>query len=140
MATTTVHASAAARNAAFSGTSTNTLLGATAVLRIYDGVVPANADTALSGNNLLATLTLAATPVASVATGTATLGAIGSAAAALTGTASFWRIYDSAGSPACQFQGEVTATGGGGSMLLATVSIVAAATISCSAATISLIA
>jgi len=121
----------------WAGVSANTLLGATASLRLYSGTAPADADTALSGNTLLATLALAATPVSSTTSGVATLGAIASAAAAATGTASFWRILASDGTT-CHYQGDVTATGGSGSLLIATVSIVAAATISCSAGTITL--
>jgi len=136
MASTTVHGAATARTAAFNGTSVNTLLGATASLRIYSGSVPADADASLGAAVLLATLPLAATPVSGVASGVATLGTITSAAAAAAGTASFWRILDS--SAVSQYQGEATATGGGGSLLLATVSIVAAATISCSAGSITL--
>jgi hypothetical protein len=134
----TMHASAALRNAMWNGTSANTTLGATAKLRIYQGSVPANADTALGAQTLLAELALAATPIASVSSGTATLGAISNAAASATDTATFFRIVDSAGTPACQLQGSVSATGGGGDLQLATTSIVSGATVSISSATISL--
>ncbi len=138
MPSTTVHASAVARGDMWAGVSANTLLGATASLRIYDGTAPATADTALSGNNLLVTLPLAATPIASTTSGVATLGAIVSAAAALTGTASVWRILASDGTT-CHYQGDVTSIATGtGSLLIATTSIVASATISCSAGSISL--
>jgi hypothetical protein len=135
---TAMHASAVLRTDMFSGTSLNTVLGATAHLAIYSGTAPVNADTALSGNTLLASLALAATPVASVTSGVATLGTIASATAGNTGTATFWRILDSAGTPACQVQGDVSATGGGGDLTLPTTSIVSGETISVSSGTIGL--
>lgn len=45
----------------------NTRLGAGALLRFYSGTKPANADTALSGNTLLAELALSASPFAAAA-------------------------------------------------------------------------
>jgi hypothetical protein len=78
------------------GTSTYAeSLGASPVIRFYSGTVPTNANTALSGNITLATLTAAATPIASTSdTGTAgraTWAAIANATAAATGTVSFFR-------------------------------------------------
>ena len=52
-----------------------------------------------------------------------------------TGTAAFFRIYKSDGTTGV-LQGSVTATGGGGDLTLATVSIVASATVSLTSNTI----
>ncbi|AZS06591.1 hypothetical protein SEA_JACOREN57_24 [Mycobacterium phage JacoRen57] len=74
-------------------------LGTSPKMKIYSGTPPANAGAALSGNTLLATLTCAATPIASSAnTGSAiraTWAAIASAVAAATGTATFFRTTTS---------------------------------------------
>lgn len=67
-------------------------VGATGTIRIYDGVAPASANAALSGNNLLATLNCSATFAAAAASGVLTANAISSATAALTGTATFFRL------------------------------------------------
>ncbi len=132
---TTVHVSAVARGDMFSGTSAATVLGATGTLRLYSGSTPADADASLGAAVLLATLTLAASPVTSTTRGVLTLAAIGSVAAVATGTASFWRIHDSSG--VSVYQGDVTSIATGtGSLLIATTSIVASATISCSAGSI----
>lgn len=73
-----------------------TALGASPLLRIYDGTPPANAGTALSGNTLLATLPMSATPFPAASGGTLTANAITSDASAdATGTASFFRLLTS---------------------------------------------
>jgi hypothetical protein len=136
MASTTVHVVAAERGNMFSGTSLNTKIGATGTLVLYSGTAPTDADTALSGNTVLATLSLASTPVTSTTSGTATFGTITSATAAATGTCSFWRVLDS--SSGCVLQGDASASGGGGSLILGTTSIVSGATISVSSATVSI--
>jgi hypothetical protein len=75
-------------------------LGASPVLKIYSGAVPANAA-ATNAGTLLATLACAATPISGYTdTGTAgraTFGAITSATAVATGTASFWRRQTAGG-------------------------------------------
>jgi hypothetical protein len=96
-----------------------TTVGNAALLKIYDGTPPANPAAALSGNTELASLTCA-TPFASAASGgVLTVGSITTAAALATGTASFFRIYDS-GNTTCSVQGSVTATGGGGDLTINT--------------------
>lgn len=68
-------------------------------LRIYSGTKPANADAALSGNTLLAELTMNATAFPAASGGVLTANAItGDTSADASGTASFWRIYESDGS------------------------------------------
>ena len=110
--------SVAARKAFGNGTSLNTLLGATASLRIYSGTAPTNADDALSGNTLLAQLAMNATPFGSPSgtnPGDAVVFTANSitsdSSADATGTASFFRILDSAGTPAPQIQGTVGTSG-----------------------------
>jgi hypothetical protein len=65
-------------------------------LRIYDGSVPADADTALSGNTLLAQLTMTDPSAGAASGGDWTASTItADSSADNTGTASFFRILDS---------------------------------------------
>ena len=65
-------------------------------LRIYDGSAPADADTALSGNTLLAQLTMSDPSAGAASGGDWTASSITSDSSAdATGTASFFRILDS---------------------------------------------
>lgn len=71
--------------------------GTAAVINIYSGTVPANADAALSGNTLLAQLVCSATAFLNITdTGTAaraTFAAISpDTSADASGTATFWRV------------------------------------------------
>jgi hypothetical protein len=67
-------------------------------LRIYSGTQPATADTALSGNTLLAELRFAATSAAAASAGVLTFSAITSDTSAdATGTAAFYRALKSDG-------------------------------------------
>lgn len=70
-----------------------------ATLVIYDGAVPTDADTALSGNNVLATLTFTDPAFGNAGDNTpgalATASAITSDTSANAGTASVFRIFDS---------------------------------------------
>lgn len=96
-------------------------------LRIYSGTVPTDADTALGAQVLLAELNMNATAFGSAADlnpgARATANAItDDTAANATGTASFFRVVNAAGT--CIMQGSVSATGGGGDLQLNTVSIV----------------
>jgi hypothetical protein len=54
----------------------NTAVGASGRLRVYSGTKPATADTALSGNTLLADLALSATAFAAAAGGSVSLNAV----------------------------------------------------------------
>ncbi len=103
-------------------------------LRIYSGTRPTNADTALSGNTLLAELTMNATSAGSAASGVWTANAITSDSSAdATGTASFARLVQSDGTTAFV---DLSVGTSGTEVILNTVSIVATAVISCSAMTI----
>ena len=102
-------------------------------LRIYSGTAPANADTALSGNTLLAQLTMSDPAFGSAADATPDALATASSitddtSADASGTASFFRVLDSNSNVI--FQGDVTATGGGGDLELGTTSINAGETVS----------
>jgi hypothetical protein len=80
-------------------------------LRIYSGTAPANADGALSGNTLLAELTLNATAFAAAVNGVATANAItGDTSADATGTPTFFRLFQSNGTSVV-FQGTAGASG-----------------------------
>lgn len=109
-------------------------LGANAVLRIYSGTVPVNADAAVTGT-LLAELTLAATPFASYSdtgsAGRATLGAVASDTSAnATGTATTWRLDTSGGTT--KVQGECGLSGSLKELILQTTAFTAGSTVSVS--------
>jgi hypothetical protein len=89
-------------NAARSGAADNTTARLnTGYLRIFSGTRPANPDTALSGNTLLAELRFAATAFGAASNGVAMANAITPASSAdATGTASFFRALASNGSTA----------------------------------------
>lgn len=94
-------------------------------LSIYDGTMPANCGTALSGNTLLATGTLPTDFMADASAGAkakAGTWTIAGQSGAGTGTnATFFRILDAAGT--CHIQGSITSTGGGGVMEMDNTSI-----------------
>lgn len=104
----------------------------TGKLRIYDGVPPTRCDDALASNNLLAELTMNATAFASAANGVLTANAITGANAALSGTASFFRIFNSAATTA-YIQG--TAGTAAADLILNSVGISAGAAVGVSALT-----
>lgn len=113
-----------------------------ALLRIYSGTVPTDADTALGAQVLLAELVMsdpafgAAADIAPGARATASAIADDSSANA-TGTAAFFRVYQSDGTT-CEMQGSVTATGGGGQLEINTVSIVSGALVQVTAFTVTM--
>jgi hypothetical protein len=76
-----------------------TFAGSSALIRIYDGTRPASPATAVSTQNLLATLTCNATFAAAASNGVLTLNAITQDSSAdATGTASWFRMVKSDGS------------------------------------------
>lgn len=96
-----------------------TTVGTTPILRIYDltSSAPANCAAAISGGTL-ATMNLPSDWMAAASGGSKVLsGTWTDGTADASGTADFFRIYDSAGAT-CHLQGTVTATGGGGDMTL----------------------
>lgn len=109
-------------------------IGNSGQLRIYSGTPPADVGTALSGNTLLAQLTGNATIAPSASGGVLTFNAITQDSSAdATGTATFFRWYDSGGSTA-RVQGTVSTSGA--DMNLNTTSIVSGGAVSVSSATI----
>jgi hypothetical protein len=113
--------------AAFRTTRANTIAtraGNGALLRIYSGTRPADADTAPAGT-LLAELTCGTPFAPAASSGVLTANAITQDSSANnTGTATWFRLVDSAGTTTVT-DGDVTATGGGGDLQLVTTSIVA---------------
>lgn len=115
-------------------------LGASPKIRIYSGTPPANADAALSSNTQLAELVCASTPISGYTdTGTAaraTFGAIASDTSAdATGTATFFRILDNAGTTV---KGQGTVGTSASDLILNTTSITSGSTVSITSATIDL--
>ena len=89
----------------------NTQIGASARLRIYSGTRPANANTAITTQTMLVELTCNATAFAAAASGgVLTANAISNGTAAATGTASFFRLWQSNGTTAIM-DGDVAASG-----------------------------
>lgn len=112
--------------------------GTAAVINIYDGSVPADADTALGAQNLLAQLVMSATAFGAAADDTpgaiATAAAIADDASAdATGTATFFRVLtQDAGTVLCQ--GTVGTSNA--DMILNTTSITSGSTVSITGFTI----
>jgi hypothetical protein len=105
----------------------------TGYIRIYDGSQPANADTAVGAQNLLAELRFAADAFGAASAGVITANAITSDASANnTGTATWARILASNGSTVW-FDGSVGTSDA--NVILNTTSIVTGAVVSCSALT-----
>lgn len=99
-----------------------TYAGTSALVKIYDGTAPADANTALSGNTLLATLTCSSTLAPAASGGVLTLSSITQDSAAdASGTATFYRWYKSDGTTVIK-QGSVGTSGA--DLNLNTVSIV----------------
>lgn len=99
-------------------------------LRIYSGTQPATADTALSGNTLLAELTFNATSAPAASSGVLTFNAItADTSADNSGTASFFRAFKSDGTTAVM-DGSVGTSSA--NLIMATTTISAGQTVSCS--------
>lgn len=102
---------AATRNAMLDKLVEKMDLGAgPATLKVYSGTQPVNADTALSGNTLLATLTFSDPSAPAAAAGVITFSAISEDVSAdAAATATFARIQDSNGNVV--FDGDVGTSG-----------------------------
>lgn len=105
------------------------------LLRIYDGSQPAGPGTAVSGQTLLAELTLNATAWAAASGGSKAAGSITGAVAVASGTASWFRITDSAGTTAYA-DGSVGTSSA--DLILPTVSIVSGVTVNVSSLTVTI--
>lgn len=128
----------AAAQAVLNALATAIDAGTAAVINIYSGTVPADADAALSGNTLLAQLNMSATAFGAATDvnpgARITAAAITSDSSAdATGTASFFRILTQSG-------GTVVAQGTAGTaaadLILSTTAITAGSTVAISSATI----
>jgi hypothetical protein len=109
--------------------------GVSAKLRIYTGAAPANCGAAATGT-LLADIALPSDWMSAAASGSKSLLGTWSVAAAATGTAGYFRIWDTAVTN-CHVQGTVTATGGGGDMTLDNTSIATGQTVTIGTFTLS---
>jgi len=117
-----VQLSVAVRNARLDVIETT--VGTSAILRVLSGSMPANCAAADSGT-VLATATLPSDWMAAAASGAkAILGTWQDASADATGTAGYFRIYNSAGTT-CHIQGTVSLSGGGGDMIVDSTSFTA---------------
>jgi hypothetical protein len=108
----TIRVAAAARNVALDAIVDRVDAGlAAGTIKVYTGTQPANADTALSGQTLLVTLTCADPAFAAAAAGAVDIDADPdlSATAAATGSAAWARVADSDGVTA--FDGSVGTSG-----------------------------
>lgn len=102
-------ASLAIRNAQLNVYTTQA--GSTSTIKIYNGTMPTNADTALAGNTLLVSLPCSAAFAPAASAGSITVNAITTTAVATGGTASFFRIVASDGTTVLG-QGSVAVSGG----------------------------
>jgi hypothetical protein len=111
------------------------IIGASAVLKIFTGAKPANCASPNSGT-VLATMNLPSDWLSAAASGVKSLvGTWQDTAADASGTAGHFRIYAADG-VTCGLQGTIAATGGGGDIELSSVSIVAGQVITITAETI----
>lgn len=128
-----------ALNTQLSDTAANAAVNAVAPLlnsgklRIYDGSQPANANTAITSQVLLAELTYNATAFSGGSAGVATANAITSGTAGNTGTAAWFRAVESNGTTVV-YDGSVGTSGA--NLNLNTTSIVSGATVSVSSLTL----
>jgi len=106
-------------------------------IRVYDGLQPAGPDTAITTQTLLAELTLNATAWAAAASGSKAANAITGAAAIASGTATWFRITNAAGSTAYA-DGTVGATGSTSNLELPTTTITAGVTVNVTSFTLSI--
>lgn len=107
-------------------------------IEIYDSTgtgQPATPDVAVTTQVLLATLTIGSTAFGAASGGTKTANAITSGVAGATGTASWFRCYETGGAVAV-LDGSVGTSGC--DMTIATTAIVSGATVACTAWTVSM--
>ena len=107
--------------------SIETTIGTSAVLKIFTGSPPANCAAADTGTTL-ATLSLPSDYFNAASSGSMTKLGTWSATASATNTAGYFRVYNS-GVTTCHIQGTVSASGGGGDMIVSTTSFVSGATV-----------
>jgi hypothetical protein len=117
-----VQLSVAVRNARLDAIETTA--GASAVMKIFTGSAPANCAAADSGT-VLATINLPSDWMAAASSGSkAKSGTWQDLSAGNTGTAGHFRVYDSSATT-CHIQGVVSASGGGGDLIVSSTSFTA---------------
>jgi len=109
-----------------------TYAGTGSIIRLYDGTQPTNANTAISTQTLLVSLTIAG-GFGTDSNGTITLGAVTSGTAVASGTASFFRIVKSDGTTVVM-DGSVGTSGS--DLNLNTTTVASSQTVSITAGTI----
>jgi hypothetical protein len=109
-----------------------TYAGSGSIIRLYDGTQPTNANTAISTQTLLVSLTVAGS-FGTDSNGTITLGSVTSGTAVASGTASFFRIVKSDGTTVVM-DGSVGTSGA--DMNLNTTTVASGQTVSITAGTI----
>lgn len=130
-----IYASTAVLNAALDAVEAQ--IGTSAVLKIFDGAMPASTAAADVGV-VLASMSLPSDWMAAASGGSKSKsGTWSDASANASGTAQYFRIYASDGTT-CGLQGTVTATGGGGDLTLNSTSITAAQVVTVSTFTIAI--
>jgi hypothetical protein len=102
------------------------------LLRVYSGAQPANADTAVGAQVLLATLTFSAVAAPAAAAGVLTFNAVASAVAVATGTAAWYRCLRSDGTTVVM-DGSVDVTANTPNLALSTTAIALGGTVSVTA-------
>lgn len=117
----TIHESATVRNAV--ANARETTIGTAPLLRIYAGTVPANAAASIGAATLLVEMTLPSDWLAAASGGAKAKSGTWSGVAGATGTATFYRIWDSADTT-CHRQGDIQAD-----LTLDTTSIVSGRTV-----------
>ena len=109
-----------------------TYAGSGAIIHLYTGTQPANANTALSSNTLLVSLTISGS-FGTDSNGTLTVGSVSNGTAVATGTATFFRITKSDNSTVVM---DGTVGTSGADMNFNTVSIVTGDTVAITSGTI----
>lgn len=105
-----------------------TVIGASAVLIIYTGAQPANCSEAPTGT-VLATLSLPSSWMLAATSGSKSkTGTWSDTSADASGTAGYFRVYDSL-LTTCGLQGSITITGGAGDMTIDNIDIVSGQTV-----------
>jgi hypothetical protein len=129
----TVQLSTAARNGMLD--AIESAAGTSAKFQIWTGSAPANCATASSGTKLVE-ISMSADWWAAASTGTKAFNSLPLTTTGLAaGSAGYFRIVDSAGTT-CHLQGTVTATGGGGDLIVDNVSIAVGQNVSITAFTL----
>jgi hypothetical protein len=111
-----------------------TTIGTAPIMRLFTGSAPASTAAADSGTEIVA-ITLPSDWLAAAAGGSIALAGTWTGTAGASGTVGHFRVYDS-GDTTCHMQGTVTATGGGGEVVLDVVAITSGQTVAISAFTV----